>query len=156
MIIIEIYAYIHTKIGIIKITQDDKFITKIEYQTQNISNHYKISTPLLDRAISQLSDYFNNKRKYFDLPIKPKGTAFQLKVWNELQKIPYGETRTYKQIAENIGSPKAFRAVGNANNKNPIPIIIPCHRVVGSNGNLVGYAGGIHIKNFLLNLESYL
>jgi methylated-DNA-[protein]-cysteine S-methyltransferase len=110
-------------------------------------------TPLLRRVKEQLDEYFAGTRREFDLPIRPKGTAFQLRDWAELQKIPYGETRTYKDIAEAIGCPKGYRAVGLANNRNPVIILIPCHRVVGSNGKLVGYAGGVDLKEKLLEIE---
>lgn len=98
-------------------------------------------------------EYFNGQRKSFDLPLNPKGTEFQKKVWNALLNIPYGSTCSYKDIAVNIGNEKACRAVGGANNKNPIFIIIPCHRVIGKNGSLVGYGGGLDIKLKLLELE---
>lgn len=110
--------------------------------------------PLLLRAREQLEEYFAGSRRSFDLPLSPKGTEFQLSVWRALLDIPYGETRTYGQIAHAIGSPKAARAVGMANNKNPIAIIIPCHRVIGADGRLVGYAGGLGKKELLLALES--
>lgn len=101
----------------------------------------------------ELSEYFSGRRREFAIPLAPAGTLFQKQVWEALQQIPYGETRSYKEIAEAIGNPKACRAVGMANNKNPIPIIIPCHRVLGSNGSMVGYAGGLAIKEQLLGLE---
>lgn len=101
----------------------------------------------------QLDEYFSGKRKIFDLRLKPEGTVFQKKVWCVLLDIPYGHTASYKEIAQKCGCPKGFRAVGMANNKNPIPVIIPCHRVVGINGKLVGYAGGLDIKQLLLDLE---
>lgn len=101
----------------------------------------------------QLQAYFEGKRTTFDVPLALKGTPFQVKVWNALQTIPYGETRTYKEVAEQIGNPKAVRAVGGANNQNPVPVIVPCHRVIGSNGALVGYGGGLDIKVNLLELE---
>ena len=110
-------------------------------------------TPLLQQASQQIEEYLQGKRKNFSLPIALRGTDFQQKVWHELLNIPYGETRSYKQIAEKIGCPKGYRAVGMANNKNPIAIIVPCHRVIGQNKNLVGYAGGIDIKEKLLKLE---
>lgn len=113
----------------------------------------KESTPLLETAARQLEEYFQGKRTEFSLPLSPKGSAFQQKVWNALCTIPYGETRSYKQIAEQIGSPKACRAVGMANNRNPIMIVIPCHRVIGTNGSLTGYAGGMEMKEKLLALE---
>lgn len=115
--------------------------TPIEVNKDDYSYHHEILK------------YFEGKLKKFILPISFKGTEFQVKVWKELLNIPYGETRTYKEIAEKVGCPKGPRAVGNALNKNPIAIIVPCHRVVGSNGNLVGFAGGIELKSRLLELE---
>jgi methylated-DNA-[protein]-cysteine S-methyltransferase len=107
----------------------------------------------IEQAIEQLTEYFAGKRKTFDLKLAPNGTPFQQDVWRELQKIPYGETRSYAQIANAIQRPSATRAVGAANGANPIPIIIPCHRVIGSNGKLTGFGGGIPMKRFLLDLE---
>lgn len=108
-------------------------------------------------VLDQLSEYFAGERREFDTPVTfIGGTPFQRKVWQELLKIPYGEVRTYKDIAREIGMPKAVRAVGGANNKNPISIIVPCHRVIGSNGALVGYGGGLDKKEYLLKLEGYL
>ena len=111
------------------------------------------TTELLSMATIQLDEYFQGKRTIFSLPFKLTGTPFQLAVWKELQNIPYGQTTSYKEIAQKINKPKACRAVGMANNKNPLPIIIPCHRVIGSNGKLIGYAGGLKLKNYLLELE---
>lgn len=111
------------------------------------------TTELLSMATIQLDEYFQGKRTTFSLPFKLTGTPFQLAVWKELQNIPYGQTTSYKEIAQKINKPKACRAVGMANNKNPLPIIIPCHRVIGSNGKLIGYAGGLKLKNYLLELE---
>lgn len=111
------------------------------------------TTELLSMATIQLDEYFQGKRTTFSLPFKLTGTPFQLAVWKELQNIPYGQTTIYKEIAQKINKPKAYRAVGMANNKNPLPIIIPCHRVIGSNGKLIGYAGGLKLKNYLLELE---
>lgn len=104
-------------------------------------------------VIMQLQQYFSGKRVKFDLSIDLIGTKFQRLVWEELKKINYGETKSYKQIAKEIGAPKAVRAIGGANNKNPVPIIIPCHRVIGSNGALVGYGGGVEKKEILLEIE---
>lgn len=111
------------------------------------------TTELLSMATIQLDEYFQGKRTTFSLPFKLTGTPFQLAVWKELQNIPYGQTTSYKEIAQKINKPKAYRAVGMANNKNPLPIIISCHRVIGSNGKLIGYAGGLKLKNYLLELE---
>ena len=112
-----------------------------------------VASPLLDAAEAQLREYFAGTRRTFDLPLAPRGTAFQQRVWAALRAIPYGETRTYGELAAAIGSPSASRAVGMANHHNPIPIVIPCHRVIGANGTLTGYAGGLEIKRKLLALE---
>ncbi len=111
------------------------------------------TTPLLETAIRQLDEYFAGRRREFDLPLNPSGTEFQRRVWGELLKIPYGQTRTYGQIAAAAGNPRASRAVGMANNRNPIAVIVPCHRVVGADGTLTGYAGGLGNKETLLRLE---
>lgn len=108
---------------------------------------------LLLQVVSQLREYFDGKRQSFDVPMEPVGTEFQKKVWVALGEIPYGETRSYGEIARAVDSPRAARAVGLANNKNPIPILIPCHRVIGSDGTMVGYGGGLDTKKFLLELE---
>lgn len=113
-------------------------------------------TPLLAETVRQLDEYFAGKRHDFDLPLAPQGTPFQQKVWAALRQIPYGTTASYGQIAATMGNPKASRAVGMANNRNPIAIIIPCHRVIGSDGSLVGYGGGLPIKKQLLELEGAL
>lgn len=108
---------------------------------------------LLDNALDQLEHYFSGSLKTFHLPLNPKGTSFQKKVWQALLKIPYGSVQTYGEIAKSIGNPKASRAVGMANHNNPIAIVIPCHRVIGKNKRLTGYAGGLHFKAHLLKLE---
>lgn len=108
---------------------------------------------LFRETTRQLEAYFSGKLESFDLKLAPEGTEFQKSVWKALCKIPYGETRTYKDIAASVGKPKAYRAVGLANNRNPIAIIVPCHRVIGSNGKLTGYASGLDVKAFLLKLE---
>jgi len=110
-------------------------------------------TPLIKKTASQLGEYFERRRKIFDLPLLLRGTEFQSAVRKALQTIPYGETRTYKDIAILAGNPKACRAAGMANHRNPIAIIVPCHRVIGSDGSLTGYAGGLEIKRYLLELE---
>ncbi len=112
--------------------------------------------PIFRAACQQLSEYFAGLRKVFHLPLAPQGTPFQKKVWSALLDIPYGNTTSYQDIARTVGNEKACRAVGMANNKNPIGIIIPCHRVVGKNGRLTGYAGGLDIKEKLLRLEGAL
>lgn len=148
---------IKTPIGIITIKEKNNKIIELQLNSnlvQPIKENEQIKeTPLLIEAEKQLTEYFNKTRTKFDLPLAPQGTDFMKRVWKELIQIPYGETRTYKQIAQKIGNEKASRAVGMANNKNPIPIIIPCHRVIGANNKLVGYALGLDKKEFLLNLE---
>ena len=140
----------HTPIGKICIAEDDGLITHISYKQLNFAIK---ETPLIKKTYNELNEYFAGTRKIFDIPIKLNGTPFQIKVWEALKNITYGKTASYKDIAKTIGNEKACRAVGMANNKNPIIIIIPCHRIIGSNGNLTGYAGGLAIKNKLLELE---
>ncbi len=113
-------------------------------------------TPLIARAGEELGEYLAGRRKTFDLPLAPSGTPFQHQVWKALEEIPYGETRSYGQLAAAIGRPGAARAVGQANHRNPISIFIPCHRVIGGDGSLTGYGGGMDIKEFLLRLEGVL
>ncbi len=111
-------------------------------------------TTLLCQAAAEIKEYLNGRRKEFEAPIHLAGTAFQKKVWEALRRIPYGETRSYQEIAKSVGNPRACRAVGMANHKNPLMILVPCHRVVGKNGDLTGYAGGLEVKKFLLDLEN--
>ncbi|MBO5330240.1 MAG: methylated-DNA--[protein]-cysteine S-methyltransferase [Anaerotignum sp.] len=147
----KIFFY-ETPVGRICIGEENGFIVCCTWS--KIPREYILEeTELILECKKQLEEYFAGKRKTFDLPLVPRGTEFQQKVWKALQEIPYGETRTYGEVAAAIGNPKAARAVGMANNKNPIGIIIPCHRVVGANGKLVGYAGGMEKKEFLLELE---
>lgn len=140
-----------TPIGTICIEDEDNNIVGLYLDNSDPKDD--IETELIKKAHIQLTEYFNKTRKIFDLPVKFKGTDFQNKVWKSLQTIPYGETRSYGQIAEQIGNPKASRAVGGANNKNRIIIVVPCHRVIGANGSLVGFGCGIDIKKYLLDLE---
>jgi len=143
-----------TKIGPIAITDNGTEITNMDIADDFYTANMNVcETKLINNASSQLNEYLNGIRNTFDLPLNPEGTEFQKKVWAALCEIPYGETRSYKQIAEAAGNSKASRAVGMANNKNPIMIFIPCHRVIGANGSLVGYAGGLDMKEKLLNLE---
>jgi methylated-DNA-[protein]-cysteine S-methyltransferase len=118
------------------------------------NGYEKRETPLIKKAAEQLGEYFEGGRKSFNLPLSLHGTDFQIKVWNALQNIPYGKTLSYGELAAITGNPKASRAVGMANNRNPIPIIIPCHRVIGKDGSLTGYAGGLELKRQLLALEN--
>ena len=152
MIDMEKIFFYETPVGKLCIGEENDAITRVTWS--KIPQEYILEeTELILESKMQLEEYFAGKRKTFDLPLVPKGTEFQQKVWKALQEIPYGETRTYGEIAAAIGNPKAARAVGMANNKNPIGILIPCHRVVGANGKLVGYAGGMEKKEFLLELE---
>jgi len=139
--------------GDIVIESDGDAITGIKTKSNTKPSGKKEASTLTNVAAKQLEEYFSGKRKRFDLPLNPNGTDFQRTVWKALSDIPYGKTKTYKQIAEKIGNPKACRAVGMANNKNPIWIVIPCHRVIGADGTLTGYGGGINMKKRLLELE---
>lgn len=149
--------YYETVIGKIGITEENDRITNLFFERESadvdLSKFTLQETPLLKEASKQLDEYFKSKRKKFNLPLAPAGTEFMEKVWNALLTIPYGETRSYKEIAIAVGNGKACRAVGMANNRNPIAIVIPCHRVIGANGKLVGYGGGLDIKTYLLDLE---
>ena len=143
-------SIIKTPIGNIEITEDNGKIISIKKTEKNI-----ISTDnkILLQAEKELKEYFDGKRKKFTLPLDLRGTDFQLRVWNVLREIPYGETRSYKEVALAAGNEKASRAVGMANNKNPILIVVPCHRVIGSNGAMTGFACGLDVKKKLLELE---
>lgn len=146
--------YYNTPFKRIKIVEEDSKIIRLSFDNEEDFGEFELKdTELLNQTTKQLDEYFERKRKKFELPLNPNGTDFMKKVWKALEEIPYGETKSYKQIAEQIENPKASRAVGMANNKNPIPIIIPCHRVIGTNGNLVGYALGLEMKRRLLELE---
>ncbi|EDL65096.1 methylated-DNA--[protein]-cysteine S-methyltransferase [Bacillus sp. SG-1] len=142
---------ISSPIGNLKITADNEFVTKVEFVSDPESGS---ENDILNKAASQFDEYFKGERKAFDLPVKWKGTPFQESVWNALQEIPYGSTCSYKDIAERIGRPKAVRAIGQANKANSLPIIIPCHRVVGIDQSLTGYAGKqVDKKETLLKVE---
>lgn len=145
------FAVYNTKIGKLKIEYDSDAITGIT--SAKNEKEQGIRSELSDKTALQLEEYFDGKRKEFDISIKLIGTEFQKKVWNELLKIPYGETVSYKDIAINTGSPKACRTVGMANHNNPILIIVPCHRVINENKKLGGYALGLDLKRRLLELE---
>ena len=144
---------IKTPIGDICILEENNKIIGLTLDNEKYCYTEK-NTEILNETEKQLNEYFWGKRKKFNVPINPKGTEFQKQVWNELLKIPYGQTVTYKRIAQKIEKPNAARAVGMANHNNPIAIIVPCHRVVGSNSKLVGYAFGLEKKQFLLDLEN--
>lgn len=148
-------CHYESPVGMICMEEQDGAVTGVyidkEFTTEDRSRD--VETPVLKEARRQLSEYFLKQRKEFDLPLAPQGTEFQKKVWEALCTIPYGETRSYGEIARQIGNSKASRAVGGANNKNHIMIVIPCHRVIGANGALVGFGGGLDVKEYLLELE---
>ncbi|NLK28564.1 MAG: methylated-DNA--[protein]-cysteine S-methyltransferase [Clostridiales bacterium] len=159
------YAFIYdTRIGKVKIAEDGLGITEIDLissdeeeeantKKADLASVVIMETDLIRKAYEELSEYLNGKRKKFTVPLNPKGTEFQQKVWKVLQTIPFGETKSYGQVAMEIDNPKACRAVGMANHRNPILIMIPCHRVIGADGSLTGYGGGLSLKEFLLDLE---
>lgn len=150
---LSLYNY-PTRLGEIAIAEENDAIIALYFPGELVPRGAILrETPLLKQAGEQLNEYLAGELMEFKLPLAPLGTDFMRLVWEQLRKIPYGETRSYKQIAVSVGSPRGFRAVGQANNRNPIPIFIPCHRVIGSRGKLVGYGGGLFIKTFLLELE---
>ena len=153
------FMEIDSPVGVLKLVANDISLIAVLWENET-PNRVRLAElvenkqhPILLETQKQLSEYFEGQRKIFDLPLNFEGTEFQQKVWQALLTIPFGETRSYKDIAEQIGNVKAVRAVGAANGKNPISIIAPCHRVVGANGKLVGFAGGLENKDVLLKLE---
>ena len=147
------FCIIETPIGHAKIIGDNNGISSVSILDTQGELSSVIPETLLE-CVTQLKAYFKNDRKTFDLKLNPEGTIFQKKVWNELQTIPFGKTISYLQLSKQLGDVKAIRAVANANGKNPLWIIVPCHRIIGSDGSLTGYAGGLHRKQWLLNHES--
>lgn len=145
----------HSPIGQIQISGTETHISSIQF-VDSSTTHSASDWVLGKEAQLQLEEYFSGMRTHFDLPLAPEGTDFQQAVWQALQTIPFGKTASYGEIAAAIGKPKAARAIGQANNRNPIAIVIPCHRVIGANHKLTGYAGGLWRKEFLLNLENKL
>lgn len=145
--------YYQTPIGSIGIVEENEAIIEISFGKIHTECQLE-ETYLIKKTKQQLQEYIEGERKYFNIPIRYKGTPFEEKVWNALMKVPYGETRTYQEIAKQIGNPKACRAVGMANHRNKIAILIPCHRVIGKNKKLVGYARGIEKKKKLLEIET--
>ncbi len=146
-------AYISTPLGSAKLEGDENGISSVTV-IESDEPESKIIPEVLVDAVYQLNEYFEGERQNFDLLINPEGTEFQKKVWNSLLEIPYGKTMSYLEHSKKLGDVKAIRAVASANGKNPLWIIIPCHRVIGSDGSLTGYAGGLHRKKWLLNHES--
>jgi len=155
-----VFTKMRSPVGEIKLVASEKGLSAIVWEFEDFSRvHLENVIEDRDNAIlleteKQLSAYFKGERNYFKLPLDLKGTAFQKSVWEALLSIPFGQTRTYGQIARQIGKPKAVRAVGAAAGKNPVAIIAPCHRVIGASGKLTGFAGGLHNKAILLNLEN--
>ena len=146
------FCYLNTPCGWLKIEDDGKFLLSVHFTPAPQQPQGEVSF-VGNRAVRQLKAYFEGKRPVFDLPLAPAGTPFQQAVWRQLSRIPYGQTRTYAQIAAAVGRPKAARAVGQACHVNPWGVVIPCHRVVGAAGKLTGYAGGIDKKQWLLAWE---
>lgn len=150
------YTSMQSPIGKLHLVSDDDALLSIGLGGAKPSLKFKTSSAecgVLNEAVTQLSEYFRGERKKFDLPVKLSGTPFQLSAWKSLSRIPYGKTISYREQAEKIGAQKAFRAVGSANGRNPLPIVVPCHRVVAADGTLGGYAGGLKMKTLLLDLE---
>ncbi len=145
---------VSTPLGDMTLAEQDGKLTQLRLKAYRKDGETERETPLLLQAAQELREYFAGTRKAFTVPLNPVGTAFQTAVWKALETIPYGQTMSYGGIAAQIGKPKASRAVGMANNQNPLPIFIPCHRVIGANGKLVGYGGGLYIKEALLQLET--
>ena len=145
-------SFYNSPVGLIEIGGTENSITSLYFIDEEFNPEAK-SNPYIDKCVEQIDEYFNGERKIFKLDIKAEGTEFQKRVWNELLNIPYGETRSYMEITKTLGDKKAIRAVANANGQNKISIIIPCHRVIGSDGSLTGYGGGLWRKKWLLEHE---
>lgn len=152
------YQFIETPIGELRLVSNGRHLVQIDFPgtTETASDDVEQGDVVLTAAAGQLREYFAGKRRAFDLPLDTGGTEFQRQVWTALTEIPFGELRSYSDIASSIGRPKAVRAVGAANGRNPIPIVVPCHRVIGSDGSLTGFAGGLEAKTRLLQLEGSL
>ncbi len=145
------YSYFKSPIGLVEIGGTASEVTSlnfVESKREKTESH-----PLLDRAVKQIAEYFEGNRRVFDLPISFSGTDFQERVWQQLLKVPFGKTASYQDIARGVGNTLAVRAVGAANGKNPISLIVPCHRIIGSNRTLIGYGGGLWRKEWLLKHE---
>jgi len=152
------FFFYQTKIGTLCIAEENGRLIHIGLngalpQDINPQNSKREETALIRKAYAEIKEYLSGNLKKFDLPLEPRGTGFQLKIWSAMQKIPYGKTMSYGQLARAAGFAKAARAAGMACNRNPLPIVVPCHRVIGADGSLTGYGGGLEIKRFLLSLE---
>ncbi|MEH6658828.1 methylated-DNA--[protein]-cysteine S-methyltransferase [Leeuwenhoekiella marinoflava] len=146
-------VFLKTPLGILRIEGDSAGLVAVEFVDEELPQSETIPDELSD-SVNQIREYFDGKRTTFDLKLNPQGTDFQKRVWQELAQIPFGKTTSYLQMAKNLGDPKVIRAAASANGKNPISIIIPCHRVIGSDNSMTGYAGGIWRKKWLLEHES--
>lgn len=150
-------VYYQSPLGKLRIESDGECLTAIQFTTdEDSTSSQQVEAAIFSQVTNQLDEYFEGSRTNFDLPLAPEGTDFQRQVWEQLLKIPYGQTINYGELAQRLGDANKVRAVGTANGKNPIPIIIPCHRVIGANNNLVGYRGGIDRKKKLLKHEGAL
>lgn len=152
------YQFLDTPLGTLRLVSNGTHLVTIEFEGRhgNNADDQEVCDPVLSSCASQLKEYFAGERATFDLPLAAGGTDFQRAVWAALADIPYGELRSYRDIAEAIDNPAAVRAVGAANGRNPLPIVVPCHRVIGSDGSLTGFAGGLEAKTRLLRLEGAL
>jgi methylated-DNA-[protein]-cysteine S-methyltransferase len=152
------YQFMNTPLGRLRLVSDGTHLVTIEFEGRHGhgTGDHEVCDPVLSSCASQLEEYFAGERDTFDLPLAAGGTDFQRAVWAALADIPYGELRSYRDIAEAIDNPAAVRAVGAANGRNPLPIVVPCHRVIGSDGSLTGFAGGLEAKTRLLQLEGAL
>lgn len=146
-------AYLNTGVGLLRFEVEENALTTIEF-SEGEEVDSDPTDPLLQECVFQMKAYFKGHLKEFDLPINLRGTEFQKKVWQKLIELPYGSTDSYLNLARNLGDVKAIRAVASANGKNPIPIVVPCHRIIGSDGSLTGYAGGLWRKKYLLEMEA--
>jgi methylated-DNA-[protein]-cysteine S-methyltransferase len=146
------YAVMNTRVGPVTVASSDRGLAAVHFGN-SVPDGAVVDNSANREIVQQLSEYFEGKRTRFELPLDVDGTPFQKSVWSELLRIPYGETRSYGDIAKALGKPAAARAVGMANHNNPVAIVIPCHRVVGRNGSLTGYAGGLRLKEQLLSIE---
>ena len=142
---------IKSPVGLVEVTASDAGVTSIYFVEQ--PQHQTRPNQHINQCLTELGEYFDGNRKAFDVPLDPQGTEFQQQVWQALLEIPYGQMASYAEVASAINKPKAVRAVGAANGRNPLPIVIPCHRVIGTNGSLTGFGGGLEAKTFLLELE---
>jgi methylated-DNA-[protein]-cysteine S-methyltransferase len=151
-------TYYQSPLGWLRISGTENFISEVHFlkneNEQPVANAYPAPPPLLQQCLNQLTEYFNGKRRMFDVPLQQPGTNFQQSVWEQLIAIPFGKTISYAQLAKQLGNPKVIRAAASTNGKNNIAVIVPCHRVIGSNNDLVGYAGGLWRKQQLLALEN--